>query len=151
MLLTHWEMFPMEHFSLFKESEMQQEQIIELEFNKLYLQEHLYQSHEHDCTPDDLTVSFDRSLIQQAREIFKQYPALFKVTFDTCMISSSCFGGKLRTELIHFYNHTHTIYSSFRNGRTGCIYELCLSDRLEILANQLSPFSVYETVDNLVN
>ena len=106
---------------------MQQQKIIELEFNKQYLKEHLYQSHEYDYTPNDLTVSFDKSLITQATEIFKHYPKLFKVTFDACVTSTS-FDGKLKTDLIHIYNHTKAIYLSFRNEWTGCIYELSLSD-----------------------
>lgn len=130
---------------------MQQQEIIELGFNKQYLEAHLYQSHEYDYTPDDLTVSFDKSLIEKAREIFTQYPELFKVTFDACVTSTS-FEGKLRTELLHIYNHTQAIYISFRNDWSGCVYELGLSDRLATLTNeQLSPFSVYETVDNLAN
>lgn len=130
---------------------MQQQEIIELKFNKEYLEAHLYQSHEYDDTPDDLTVSFDRSLIQKSREIFEHYPELFNVTFDACVTSNS-FEGKLRTDLIHFYKQTNAIYISFRNDWTGCVYELCLSDRLDTSVNeQLSPFSVYETVDNLAN
>lgn len=91
----------------------------------------MYQSDEYDYTPKDLSVEFDISFINKAKNLFELDPELFGLKYRA-EINSDSFEGKLRADLIQIFNvgDLQSIYACFCNDWTGTSYELDITEKV---------------------